>query len=219
MQSAGETQEPGQEDAVTEWLGCVRYRDREGNPVWFGKAYFPELLELKEEEGGKKVFRRHRDKARYYEIQDRKELEDIDHLQGGSRMKEYLAKKTIGFYLTVIAAAAAVIGIINYSFASGAASSVLLLTAATVVVEILMIIGLAVLKNRTILNLFPAVCAILMSAAVAFSFGSQVDGLAFLISGLYSFNDMKNFLLFAGFGVIAAVLYIVSSFMDMEKKE
>lgn len=90
MQSAGETQEPGQEDAATEWLGCVRYRDREGNPVWFGKAYFPELLELKEEEGGKKVFRRHRDKARYYEIQDRKELEDIDHLQGGSRMKEYL---------------------------------------------------------------------------------------------------------------------------------
>lgn len=90
MQSAGETQEPGQEDAVTEWLGCVRYRNREGNPVWFGKAYFPELLELKEEEGGKKVFRRHRDKARYYEIQDRKELEDIDHLQGGSRMKEYL---------------------------------------------------------------------------------------------------------------------------------
>ncbi len=134
-------------------------------------------------------------------------------------MKEYLAKKTIGFYLTVIAAAAAVIGIINYSFASGAASSVLLLTAATVVVEILMIIGLAVLKNRTILNLFPAACAILMSAAVAFSFGSQVDGLAFLISGLYSFDDMKNFLLFAGFGVIAAVLYIVSSFMDMEKKE
>lgn len=90
MQSAGETQEPGQEDAATERLGCVRYRDREGNPVWFGKAYFPELLELKEEEGGKKVFRRHRDKARYYEIQDRKELEDMDYLQGGSRMKEYL---------------------------------------------------------------------------------------------------------------------------------
>ena len=90
MQSAGETQEPGQEDASTERLGCVRYKGREGNPVWFGKAYFPELLELKEEEGGKKVFRRHRDKARYYEIQDRKELEDMDYLQGGSRMKEYL---------------------------------------------------------------------------------------------------------------------------------
>ena len=27
------------------------------------------------------MFRRHRDKARYYEIQDRKELEDMDHLQ------------------------------------------------------------------------------------------------------------------------------------------
>lgn len=78
MQSAGETQEPGQEDAATERLGCVRYKDREGNPVWFGKAYFPELLELKEEEGGKKVFRRHRDKAWYYEVTEEKELTDVD---------------------------------------------------------------------------------------------------------------------------------------------
>ena len=134
-------------------------------------------------------------------------------------MKEYLAKKSVGFYFTVIAAAAAVIGVINYIPASGATESVMILTATAVIVEILMIIGLAVLKSRFILNLFPAACAILMSAAVAFSFNTQVDGLAFLISGLYSFDDMKNFLLFAGFGVLAAVLYIISSFMDMEKKD
>ena len=134
-------------------------------------------------------------------------------------MKEYLAKKSVGFYLTVIAAIAAVIGVINYISASGATASVMILTAAAVIVEILMIIGLAVLKSRFILNLFPAACAILMSAAVAFSFNTQVDGLGFLISGMYSFDDMKNFLLFAGFGVLAAVLYIISSFMDMEKKD
>ena len=134
-------------------------------------------------------------------------------------MKEYLAKKSVGFYLTVIAAIAAVIGVINYISASGATESVMILTAAAVIVEILMIIGLAVLKSRFILNLFPAACAILMSAAVAFSFNTQVDGLGFLISGMYSFDDMKNFLLFAGFGMLAAVLYIISSFMDMEKKD
>lgn len=134
-------------------------------------------------------------------------------------MKEYLAKKSVGFYLTVIAAAATVIGVINYISASGATESVMILTAAAVIVEILMMIGLAVLKNRFILNLFPAACAILMSAAVAFSFNTQVDGLGFLVSGMYSFDDMKNFLLFAGFGVLAAVLYIISSFMDMEKKD
>ena len=134
-------------------------------------------------------------------------------------MKEYLAKKSVGFYLTVIAAIAAVIGVINYISASGATASVMILTAAAVIVEILMIIGLAVLKSRFILNLFPAACSILMSAAVAFSFNTQVDGLGFLISGMYSFDDMKNFLLFAGFGVLAAVLYIISSFMDMEKKD
>lgn len=134
-------------------------------------------------------------------------------------MKEYLGKKSVGFYLTVIAAVAAVIGVINYISASGATESVMILTAAAVIIEILMIIGLAVVKSRFVLNLFPTVCAILMSAAVAFSFNTQVDGLGFLISGMYSFDDMKNFLLFAGFGVLAAVLYIISSFTDMEKQD
>lgn len=133
-------------------------------------------------------------------------------------MKDYLAKKSIGFYLTVIAAAASLIGLINYISASGATLNVMILTGAALAVEILMIIGMAAFGNRLVLNLFPTAAAVLMAAAVAFSFQTQVDGLGFLISGMYSFNDLKNFLIFAICGLIAAVLYVISSFMDMEKK-
>lgn len=133
-------------------------------------------------------------------------------------MKDYLAKKSVGFYLTVIAALAALIGLVNYISASGATLNVMILTGAALVMEILMIIGMAAFGNRLVLNLFPTAAAVLMAAAVAFSFQTQVDGLGFLISGMYSFNDLKNFLIFAICGLIAAVLYVISSFMDMEKK-
>ena len=63
-------------------------------------------------------------------------------------MKDYLAKKSVGFYLTVIAALAALIGLVNYISASGATLNVMILTGAALAVEILMIIGMAAFGRR-----------------------------------------------------------------------
>ena len=68
-------------------LGCVKNGGLLGNPVWFSKEYFGELLELQGDEGGKKVFRRHQEEAVYYEIENGKELEDIDRLRYNSFIK------------------------------------------------------------------------------------------------------------------------------------
>ena len=68
-------------------LGCVKSGGLMGNPVWFSQEYFGELLELQGDEGGKKVFRRHQEEAVYYEIENGKELEDIDRLRYNSSIK------------------------------------------------------------------------------------------------------------------------------------
>lgn len=68
-------------------LGCVKNGSLLGNPVWFSKEYFGELLELQGDEGGKKVLRRHQEEAVYYEIENGKELEDIDRLRYNSSIK------------------------------------------------------------------------------------------------------------------------------------
>ena len=68
-------------------LGCVKNGSLLGNPVWFSQEYFGELLELQGDEGGKKVFRRHQEEAVYYEIENGKELEDIDRLRYNSSIK------------------------------------------------------------------------------------------------------------------------------------
>ena len=56
--------------------GCVTWNGQEGNPVWFPAKYGKELLELEGDAGGRKVFRRYREKAVFYEVSLEKELED-----------------------------------------------------------------------------------------------------------------------------------------------
>lgn len=61
-------------------LGCVTCGDQTGNPVWFSRNYFPELLELKEDQGGRKVLKKHLDQILYFPILDVGELQDVDTL-------------------------------------------------------------------------------------------------------------------------------------------
>lgn len=59
-------------------LGCVACGERTGNPVWFSREYFPELLKLKEDQGGRKVLKKHPKKISYFPITDERELQDMD---------------------------------------------------------------------------------------------------------------------------------------------
>ena len=61
-------------------IGCVSWNGKSGNPVWFSNKFFPELMELSEDQGGKKVLKRHREEAVYFDLDEQKELEDIDEL-------------------------------------------------------------------------------------------------------------------------------------------
>lgn len=67
-------------------LGCVKWQSP-GKSRLVSKEYFGELLELQGDEGGKKVLRRHQEEAVYYEIENGKELEDIDRLRYNSSIK------------------------------------------------------------------------------------------------------------------------------------
>ncbi len=48
-----------------------------GNPVSFDEQYYPELMNLRGDEGGKRVMKRHLDDVAYFEI-DASELKDVD---------------------------------------------------------------------------------------------------------------------------------------------
>lgn len=59
-------------------LGCVCCKEMTGNPVWFSKKFFPELLKLEGDRGGKKILKEHWSEVEFFHIKDRNELQDVD---------------------------------------------------------------------------------------------------------------------------------------------
>lgn len=60
-------------------IACVSYQGKQGNPCIFSRKYYDELLALEGDKGGKKVIMKHLDDTQICEVQDARELEDIDY--------------------------------------------------------------------------------------------------------------------------------------------
>lgn len=60
-------------------LASCAYKDKVGNPTLFDSSYIPELLLLKEDQGGRKVLNKHPDEVEYIQVENVKELYDIDY--------------------------------------------------------------------------------------------------------------------------------------------
>ena len=63
----------------THTLASCAYKDKVGNPTLFDSSYIPELLLLKEDQGGRKVLNKHPDEVEYIQIENIRELYDIDY--------------------------------------------------------------------------------------------------------------------------------------------
>lgn len=59
-------------------IACAAVNGIPGNPCIFSAAYFPELLALTGDRGGKKVVRAHGQDVALLEVENKKELEDMD---------------------------------------------------------------------------------------------------------------------------------------------
>ena len=59
-------------------LGCVCCGRTTGNPVWFSKRFFSELLKLEGDRGGKKVLKDHWSEVEFFGIKNKDELRDVD---------------------------------------------------------------------------------------------------------------------------------------------
>ena len=62
-------------------IACVSCQGKMGNPCIFGRKYYNELLSLEGDKGGKRVILKHLDDTQVYEIEEGRELEDIDYCE------------------------------------------------------------------------------------------------------------------------------------------
>lgn len=63
--------------ANTQAIVCASHEGRRGNPVLWDRSYFPELLELTGDTGGRQVIKRYPERVRLVECGE-KELQDVD---------------------------------------------------------------------------------------------------------------------------------------------
>ena len=121
-------------------------------------------------------------------------------------MREHLANHTFGFYLSISAGILSVVSLLFYLGADNQGAAVLPLIVCSILAEVA---GIAINRftgKAGVLMLIPTVNALLFSAAIILSIIPQVDSLGYLVSGLYSFEDMKAFILYMA-GISGGILY------------
>ena len=134
-------------------------------------------------------------------------------------MKDYIANKTVGFYITVVATVLAIVGLVMYFSVSGQAAEVIPLFIAAVVVEAALIVLSKVIGNKPVLNLASSINAVLLGFALVQSFNPQLDAIGYVVSGLYTYDQISGFVNFVIVAAIAFVLYIIASFMSLGKQK
>ena len=133
-------------------------------------------------------------------------------------MKNYFAKKTFGFYLSVIACILALVSVILYGSAANQMPIVPPLIWAAIGVEVLLIVLSAVMGNKNILNLSVVISAVLMAVALAQSFNSQLDALGYAYAGLYTIDQVMPFIRFAVVCALSFLAFIICAFTDLGKE-
>ena len=59
-------------------MACTIWAQKTGNPCIFSRKYYQELMEITGDKGGKQIINRHPEDVTYLEIEDEKELVDVD---------------------------------------------------------------------------------------------------------------------------------------------
>lgn len=128
-----------------------------------------------------------------------------------------MKNKTIGFYLLIVAAVFSVVGVFFYNGAEVTSSSIIVMVVISAVLAVAAAALAAAKPGLRFLNLAATVCAVLLAWALIQSVSSQLDPLGWWVSGLYTFDQVMGYLVFAALSGVSILLYLVTSFVNLEK--
>lgn len=124
-----------------------------------------------------------------------------------------MKNKSVGFYLTLAAAVLMLVGLPFYAQSAYAISTVYIMTAIVAVA----VVGMFLTKGEAA-NGLCIVGTVAAAAAVIFSFSTQLDAIGYVLSGLFTFDQIQGFVVFAVLAVIGWILLIIASFTGVSKK-
>lgn len=125
-----------------------------------------------------------------------------------------MKNRGIGFILTLVACALALVDIIVYTQVMYTLPIIFVFLAGAIVIE-----GAAFfINNRILNNLLPVILAVLLGASAAGSFYVMVNQLGYVVAALDTVDTIISFIVFVSIAVAAMIICWISGFMKQEKE-
>lgn len=134
-------------------------------------------------------------------------------------MKEYLAKKSIGFYISLIAAVLSLAAVFLFGGVTYRNSIVYVFLIAAIVLEVLVLILSGMKGNLPVFNCLPIINAILTASAAVWGVSLMVNQIGYVIAGLDEMSTLMGLVYYEAAAVAGMLLNIIASFLSQGKKE
>ena len=125
-------------------------------------------------------------------------------------------KKSVGFFIEILAAIVGIVSVVLYGSSYMTSQNAYIFLIAAVVVALVGALGAQ--KKPEICNWAAPVAATLAAAGIAYSITVMSDAIGYVISGLYSMDDIKSWITFMVVACIAWLLYLIAGFTGMAKE-
>jgi hypothetical protein len=128
-----------------------------------------------------------------------------------------MKNKTVGFYITLVAAILSAIACIIYRSVMYRLGAVYMLCIIAVLIAIATVVMSVKNGSNKIYDFVPVVNAVLMASAAVWGVNLMVNEIGYVVADLDTFDAIQSLVVFEVIAVISLILNIVASFMKQYK--
>jgi hypothetical protein len=128
-----------------------------------------------------------------------------------------MKNKTVGFYITLVAAILSAIACIIYRSVMYRLGTVYMLCIIAVLIAIATVVMSVKNGSNKIYDFVPVVNAVLMASAAVWGVNLMVNEIGYVVADLDTFDAIQSLVVFEIIAVISLILNIVASFMKQYK--
>jgi hypothetical protein len=128
-----------------------------------------------------------------------------------------MKNKTVGFYITLVAAILSAIACIIYRSVMYRLGAVYMLCIIAVLIAIATVVMSVKNGSNKIYDFVPVVNAVLMASAAVWGVNLMVNEIGYVVADLDTFDAIQSLVVFEVVAVISLILNIVASFMKQYK--
>lgn len=132
-------------------------------------------------------------------------------------MKEFLEKKSVGFYFTIVAAVLFIVGTVMYAGVMYTNASVFVMLALAIIWEVLIIVLSGKFGDKAFFNWTPVIGAVLAASAAVWGAELMINQIGYVVAGLDEMGTIMSFIYYEAVMTVTLLVCIICSFLKQTK--